>query len=630
MLALGVLSAGATTAGAHAVLESSDPSAGATLAASPSRISLTFSERPDAHFSSIDILSTSGASTPHDAVHADGAVLSIGVEDLARGVYTVTWRVLSSVDGHVTGGAFAFGVGVSPSAADLANSSAKTVAPGPSALSVVGRWLFYAGLMLLLGFGWLSAAVTLRQRPGARWLSVAIAAIGAVAIAEAQRRSAGIGLGQVATSSVGRAFAWRFAPVLLAAGSLAWARGRARDIIITVAAALGIVAHVSFGHAGAAGTSAIAVAEQSTHFIAAGVWLGGLIALLAGLGGLVPDDRARAVRTYSTVALFAVVAIAGTGTLRALTEVGSWSALTSTGYGNLVLVKAGLLLALIVLGAINRFRHVPRAHASTTGLQRVARAELVVAAVVLIATGALSGLAPGRSSQAKVGAGAVIAVGSDAATTVRARLEVSPGGPGPNTFTLRLSDFDSRDPIDATASLRFNSAIRADVEPTTLVLEKVKAGMYRASGANLAFAGPWRVEVLAQRSASSSVVALTVFPRIQQRITEQPAPGQPTIYSVALLGGRAVQFYVEPGARGSNEVHATFFAPGAARTLSVKEPVLVATPEGGATQKLALRELSPGHFVAAATLAPGRWRFDVAARDGDVALSAFFEQTIAA
>src|ERR1700694_4246430 len=50
----------ATRADAHALLTSSDPKAGATLAQSPTEVVITFGEQPDPALSTIKVLDTSG------------------------------------------------------------------------------------------------------------------------------------------------------------------------------------------------------------------------------------------------------------------------------------------------------------------------------------------------------------------------------------------------------------------------------------------------------------------------------------------------------------------------------------------------------------------------------------------
>ena len=57
---------------------------------------------------------------------------------LPKGVYTVSWKSISVVDGHLATGAFAFGIGQAPQPG-AATTSVKT--PGPSEVAVVARGL---------------------------------------------------------------------------------------------------------------------------------------------------------------------------------------------------------------------------------------------------------------------------------------------------------------------------------------------------------------------------------------------------------------------------------------------------------------------------------------------------------
>jgi copper transport protein len=108
-------------AAGHALLVSSDPAAGASLASAPSQVTLTFTEQPDPALSTIKVLATDGTSVgagPVSAVPGQPKELRVALGKLQPGVYTVSWRTVSTVDGHLASGSFAFGVGVAaPSAA---------------------------------------------------------------------------------------------------------------------------------------------------------------------------------------------------------------------------------------------------------------------------------------------------------------------------------------------------------------------------------------------------------------------------------------------------------------------------------------------------------------------------------
>ena len=114
-------------AGAHALLRESDPAAGSSLDQAPSRVLLTFTERPEPGLSSIRVLDSGGRQVERGQaapVPGESLDLAVGLGDLADGTYTVSWRVVSRDDGHVTAGSFAFGVGVPAPAATPSSTRA--------------------------------------------------------------------------------------------------------------------------------------------------------------------------------------------------------------------------------------------------------------------------------------------------------------------------------------------------------------------------------------------------------------------------------------------------------------------------------------------------------------------------
>lgn len=97
---------------AHAKLLRSSPTAGALLDSLPQKVELSFSEGVSLQFSSIKLLDRSRKELAMGALDHEGKgdtyVAASLPEDLAPGTYTIVWRVLSTVDGHVTTGNLAF------------------------------------------------------------------------------------------------------------------------------------------------------------------------------------------------------------------------------------------------------------------------------------------------------------------------------------------------------------------------------------------------------------------------------------------------------------------------------------------------------------------------------------------
>src|ERR1700730_12776621 len=207
---------------AHALLRQADPENGATLERPPQAVTLTFTEDPEPSLSSIRVLSASGHEVSHGparVVPGRPSALRIVLGSLPAGVYTVTWRTGSRVDGHVTGGAFAFGVGVTPSAATVP----EVQTPPPSVLGAGARWLLYAGLSVLIGAAWVWTLAFPRAAAGSwhlLWAAWTGGALGVIALAEAQRADAGVGLARFMNTSLGTALEWRALPLLAIAASL--------------------------------------------------------------------------------------------------------------------------------------------------------------------------------------------------------------------------------------------------------------------------------------------------------------------------------------------------------------------------------------------------------------------------
>ncbi|MBV8986631.1 MAG: copper resistance protein CopC/CopD [Acidimicrobiia bacterium] len=632
-LAFAVVLWPAAGASAHALRISSTPDNGAVLKTSPADVTVTFSEVPDPALSSVRVLDSSGSAHQQGkaaAVPGQPATLRVSLGHLDNGVYTVTWQTLSHVDGHIASGSFAFGVGVSPAGAATVKAAVNK-SPEPSDAAVAARWAMYAGLMALFGLG-VYRIIALRRSPTSlRALAVVgwlVGAAGILGITEAARRSAHVSLGHLLSSSLGHQLALRGIPMacaLVALGAFL-AIGRQRRwpaALVVLASGAAMWGDVATSHAAAAHSWRwFYEGTQVVHFAAAAVWAGGLAALVVTLRGLDMHERGHAARRFSAAAGVALAIVAASGALRALNEVGAWGRLWSNTFGRWVLLKIVLLGVLAGLGALNRYRHVRRADASVRPLRRVAGVELLLIAVVLVATGFLQNLAPATSTAAPKAPPPVVVLGHDFATTARIRLTVAPGVAGFNTFTARVVDYDTGKAVVADkVSLHFTFPSRPDVGASDLTLARQRDGSYSAQGANLALDGRWNIAVLVARGPNSVEVPLQLTTKTPpQTITTSSQPGLPTIYTVHLSAGRSVQVYLDPGHLGVlNEFHHTYLGPDGAE-LNIDQASVGATVPGQSnSQTLTTRKLDPfGHYVSDLPPGPaGRYRFNIDATTTD-------------
>ena len=627
-------------AAAHALPQSSDPSPGASLTTPPTAVTITFGERPDTTLSTIRVLDTSGtvvSTGPTTLAGSDPLTLMVALQPLDSGVYTVAWRTVSAVDGHLATGSFAFGVGAAPSpgaAGTTTGEATGTGGHGPSVAAVVGRWLLFLGLIGLLGaasFGLIvagpSAAVYRRLLPAA-W---AVAALGSVMVIAVEILDSGASPDEILASSLGSGIWLRGLPLLLAGGGVLMARrhpGRRALAVVAVGAGLALLADVLLSHAAASANSLVDVTVQALHVLAVGLWLGGLAGLLLTVGRTADERTARMARRYSWLATIGIAIVAVTGLLRAIAEIGSVDALLTTDFGHLVIAKTALLGALALMGAVNHFRNVPAAGRTLGGLRRVGSVELLVGATVLLLSASLVNLAPPVEVAAAAGApsaspnpspSVAVVTGNDLGTSVKVRLAISPGTTGINTFTASVTDYDSGAPVAADGvALRFVFPARPDIGGSRLDLAPGPPGVFTAAGANLSLDGAWRITAVVAQGAASVEVPLQFTAGSAGSTAASPTPsidvnavpGLPTIYTVHLTAGRTVQVYLDPGKPGANEVHVTFF-DSAGTELPVQSVSMALGPQGGQLAPLQPRMLEPGHFVADVTLASGTYTLSI-------------------
>jgi copper resistance protein C len=98
------------SAHAHAALSHASPPAGGTVATAPQAVELTFTERLEAAFSTVEVTDGSGARVEAGKAEISGNTMRVALKSLPPGSYKVYWRTVSA-DSHKTEGSFTFHVG---------------------------------------------------------------------------------------------------------------------------------------------------------------------------------------------------------------------------------------------------------------------------------------------------------------------------------------------------------------------------------------------------------------------------------------------------------------------------------------------------------------------------------------
>ncbi|MGP3979223.1 copper resistance protein CopC [Streptomyces sp. 8N114] len=398
---LGVLAA-AGPAGAHAALTGSDPAEGSVVRGAPRQVTLDFSEGVAMSDGAIRVLDPRGKRVDTRKVRDTGTGSkvrrAVSLEpDLGKGTYTVAWQAVSA-DSHPVSGAFTFSVG-KPSKTSVAPPQQDGNAGGGSVETLYGfgRYAAYAGFVLLVGgaaFVLLCSPRAASSRAVQRLTVTGWSVLAASTLALLLLRGPYTGSGQLAdvvelgglkdvvATKPGAALVARL--LLLAAAALfvsvlfgAYARREEEDVesadptereeadrqrrdlffglsIGGTVVAAGLAATWAMAeHASTGIQTGLAMPVDVLHLLAVALWLGGLAALFCLLRWG-PAPSGTAVRRFSRLAFTCVTVLAATGLYQSWRQVGSWSALTGTSYGQLLIVKVVLVTALVSVGWFSR------------------------------------------------------------------------------------------------------------------------------------------------------------------------------------------------------------------------------------------------------------------------------------
>ncbi|MBT2424844.1 copper resistance protein CopC/CopD [Streptomyces sp. ISL-112] len=607
-LVFGLMLAGAGPASAHAALTGSDPQDGAVVATAPKEVTLTFSEAIAVGDGSIRVLDPSSkradtGAEPKDL--SDGSTVRYGVElhsGLPDGTYTVAWQAVSA-DSHPISGAFTFSIGA-PSETTVALPSDE-VGGGPvGTVYGIARYAAYAGFTLLVGGAafvlgcWpRGASVRPMQRLVVRgWIVLTAATLLMLLLRDPYTGSGKFadafdldGLQAVLDTKPGAALVSRL--LLLGAAALfiavlfgTYARREdaveKKDLTFGLAVGGGVVAAgiaatwAMSEHASTGIQAGVAMPVDVLHLLAVAAWLGGLVSLLVALYRT-PDIGSDAVRRFSRVAFGSVLVLAATGIYQSWRQVGSWSALTGTRYGQLLILKVALIALLLAVAWFSR---------RWTGLLTD----------VPVTSGA---------SEASEASEDFSQVPENAADPVETAGDV--------------------DPARAAQLARQQAVLTATKKKRIRDADPERSGL--------------RHSVLAEAAIAVVLLAVTtMLTSTEPGRTEEEAKGASTAASVPAAGpvnlsmpfdtgGRngegTVRIDIDPGRTGSNELH-VWIDGRDGKPMDVPELKVALTLEAQEIGPLPVvpDRLAEGHWAASGVQIPmaGEWKVDVTVRTSDI------------
>jgi copper transport protein len=554
---------------AHAELVTADPAPNASLIDSPEAVRMTFSERIDPSSVSVDLLDAARrrvAGVGEPRVDESETGVAVDMPLLEQGTYTVSYRVLSAVDGHATVGRFSFAVDPSGALAPPA-SDPFSASPSVDAWSIAARWIALVSALVALGsliLWWTSAhgvlavlasrAPQLSTRPPWSVIAATSAAsfVGLWLYLILAARPLGTPDDQVGATlgwlDPAAPFGWSpfaiamrvalggclLATLASVALSVRAVRPRADAAAIAVAAALlalALGAMSAAGHASSLG-GPLNVAIDWVHLLAAAAWLGGLPAAYvlarraASVVGSVRTALTSILLRHGRVALVAAPVVILTGLANSPLVLGRARELVASPHGNLLLAKALLASLAIGIGAANHLLLRGRGRAN---LALLVTAEMGVAAVAVVAAAAMVTVQPGAARQPPVMASLVRPAHLfGEAGPSRVHVVINLPSPGNQSYQAIVRDLVTGAPRPDVQRvfLAFEPPAGSGLATERVTLEARGAdGIYVAQGAHTPVVGDWRVETTVRRTgARDETVAFTVPIRQDSPATPGPTP----------------------------------------------------------------------------------------------------------
>ncbi len=534
---------------AHAVFARSNPVPNALLTRSPAQVEIYYTETLQPGLSLISVYDSNGQTVDLGDARidsSDATRMTVSLRALADGVYTVSWKALSTVDGHLTTGSFPFAVG-NINSADLAAVPPTNNFSLPFG-TLIGKWLLLAALAILtsqavfMNLVWNPALKKADekelllgvQQPQAwrmlyqfGWIAILIAMVLSLLSEAGQTTGNELALPWASEtnfvltgSRLGLIWLIRLALVMVGIW-LMQMRFAPRDDRYYLAnwkhwagfaVSLALLLTISLtSHAATEPRPILPILGDWLHQVGMSVWFGSLAYLLTGLREL--HKMTKVLRTkltslvmarFSAMALVSVGVVALTGIYTAFLRVGSLNALDTTLYGHVLFFKQGFVAALLLLAATNLFFISPRLKQARLNsavniplvmrFEKIVLVETILACMLLLNVSLLTYLPP-----AKIVLPSSDLTGTANVDDLQIDLSISPGKVGQNTFTLHLISNGQPLQLAKEVILRFTPA-QGNIPPSEVQLIGQGDGNFATKGSYLSLPGNWQVQAIVRRA----------------------------------------------------------------------------------------------------------------------------------
>ena len=487
----------ATVASAHASLVATEPADGSVLAQPPGTVQLRFNEPVTPAV--IGLIDAAGKARDDAAVHTSGDTIVITLpENLPQGTQLVSYRVISA-DGHPVGGSMVFSIGAVSAAPKLPADGGAV-----NALIWLTRIGVYLGLFAGVGGAFFAAWIA-PLRAGSRVTDAALA-IGLFS-AMASLGLDGLDVLGLPLRAIMFPAPWSAVlstslgpSLLLAITAMAAAIVAMRSTSIRLAHVLSALALAGVGlslaasgHAATAPPRWLGRPLVFLHGVGIALWLGAL-APLAAMALRPAAQLLPALYRFSRLAVPVVAVLVLAGTALAIVQMDRIGALVETRYGIILSIKLVLVLPLLGLAALNRFRLTPaltRDGSKTRPLARSILLECMLAVAILAVVAGWRFTPPPRAMAAAAATPLAIHIHTRQAMF---QVMISPGSIGTDSFVLQLMTGDGT-PLAAREATLILSLPERGIEPLERKASLGPDGYWHVGGVPVPYPGRWHLRI---------------------------------------------------------------------------------------------------------------------------------------
>jgi copper transport protein len=268
------------------------------------------------------------------------------------------------------------------------------------------------------------------------------------------------------------------------------AGGRALTALALAGVGLSLAAS---GHAATAPPQALTRPALFLHGVGVAFWIGALMPLVAMAWRPTPA-LLPVLNRFSRAAVPLVGVLVLTGLTLAIIQLGSFRALIETRYGIILSIKIALVVALLGLAELNRFRLTPALAFAPLDTRPLVRSILAECAVALAILGVVAGwrfTPPPRALAAAGSTPLAVDIHGDKAMF---HVLISPGRAGTDNFVLQLMSADGS-PLRAKEATLILGLPERGIEPLVRKATPGADGYWHLRGVPLPYPGRWHVRI---------------------------------------------------------------------------------------------------------------------------------------